>query len=87
MSTATIEIARKGSRRYWGFCTRRDAIEVNPVGFVLATSIAEARKKAGRRVKHYSRRVFVWSDPTRATAPLYAKHYVERQRRRADKGA
>ncbi len=80
MSTATIEVARKGSRRYWGFCTRREAIEWHPIGFVLATSVAEARKKARRRVKHYSRRVFVWSDPTRATAPA-SRHYVERRRR------
>lgn len=81
MSAATIEPAKKGSRRYWGYCTRLDAIEWQPVGFVLATSIAEAKKKAKRRVRHYTNRVYVWSDPTRATAPA-CRHYVERHRKK-----
>ena len=83
MTAAMIEPAKQGSRRYWGFCTRRDAIERYPVGFVLATSIAEARKKAKRRVRHYTARVFVWSDPTRATAPAVGHIYIERRRRRS----
>lgn len=77
-----IQKAARGSLRYWGFCTRPDAIERYAVGFVLATSIREAKRKARRRVRHYTRRAYVWSDPDKTTAPAVGNYYVERQRRK-----
>ena len=72
---------RRGQPIHWGYCTRRDDEGRYAVGFVAATNQRDAKRKARRRVKHYSARVYVWIDPERTTAPSVGRVYTERLRR------